>query len=117
MDNSNSVKGTMETVDAIIFRAISEIRGKSKRPDEARIYNFVKDFLDDSSVSNGSFCERMKTLEDQGVFINRTTKCERFSFCQNPCMKHLTIIQILPLQFPSQAIHLFVQTTIKMFLY
>ena len=75
MDNSNSVEVTMEAVETVIFRAISEIRSKSKRPDEARIYNFVKDFLDDSGVSNGFFWERMKTLEDQGVIINRPTKC------------------------------------------
>ena len=65
----------METVDTVIFRAISEIRGKLKRPDEARIYNFVKDFLDDSSVSDGSFWEIMKTFEDQRVIINTPTKC------------------------------------------
>ena len=75
MDNSFSIEVTMETVDTVIFRAISEIRGKSKRPDEARIYNFVNDFLDDSGVSDGSFWERMKTLVDQGVIINRPTKC------------------------------------------
>ena len=45
MDNSNLVEGTMETVDSVIFRAISEIRGKSKCPDEARIYNLLKTFL------------------------------------------------------------------------
>ena len=55
MDNSNSVEGTMETVNTVIFRVISEMRGKSKRPDEARIYNFVKNFLDDSAISDGSF--------------------------------------------------------------
>ena len=65
----------METVDTVIFRAISEIRGKPKRPDETRIYNFIKNFLDDSGVSAGSFWERMKTFEDQGVIINRPTKC------------------------------------------
>ena len=59
----------------LIFRAISEIRGKSKRPDEARIFNFVKGFLDDSGESDGSFWERMKTIEDQGVIINTPTKC------------------------------------------
>ena len=75
MDNSSSVEGTMETVDTVIFRAICEIWGKSKRPDEARIYDFVKDFLDDSDVSDGSFWERIKTLEDQGVVKNRSTKC------------------------------------------
>ena len=37
MANSNLVEVTMETADTVIFRAISEIRGKSKRPDEARI--------------------------------------------------------------------------------
>ena len=42
MANSNLVEVTMETADTVIFKAISEIRGKSKRPDEARIYNFVK---------------------------------------------------------------------------
>ena len=72
----------METVDTVIFRAITEIRGKSERPNEARIYNFVKDFLDDSGVSDVSFWERMKTLEDQGV-INRPTKCRSSFFLSN----------------------------------
>ena len=85
---------------------------KSKCPDEARIYNFVfKDFLQDSGTSHGSFWERMKALEDQGVIIIDPPNVEVISFCQNSCMNHLIIIQILsisPLQFPSQAIHLFV---------
>ena len=67
-----------------IFRAISEIRGKSKRPDEARIYNFIKEFLDESGVSDGSFWERMKTLEDQGVIINRPTECRSSFFLSKP---------------------------------
>ena len=45
----------MKTVDTVIFRAISQIWGKLKRPDEARPYNFVHDFLDDKGVSYGSF--------------------------------------------------------------
>ena len=55
MDNSNLVEVTMETFGTFIIRAIFEIWGKSKLPDEARIYNFVKDFLDNSGLSNGSF--------------------------------------------------------------
>ena len=55
MANSNLVEVTMETADTVIFRAISEIPGKSERPDKARIYNFVKNLLDDSDVSDGSF--------------------------------------------------------------
>ena len=55
MTNSNLVEVTMEAADTVIFRAISEILGKPKRPDEARTLNFVKNFLDDSDVSDGSF--------------------------------------------------------------
>ena len=61
----------METAATVIFRAISEIWGKSKRPDEGRFYNFVKNLLDDSEVSDGSFRKRMKAIEDQGIIINR----------------------------------------------
>ena len=61
----------METAATVIFRAISEIWGKSKRPDEDRFYNFVKNLLDDSEVSDGSFRKRMKAIEDQGIIINR----------------------------------------------
>ena len=62
MDNSNLVEVTMETVNTVIFRAISEIRGNPKRLDETRNYNFLKNFLDDSGVSDDSFLEKMKTL-------------------------------------------------------
>ena len=100
MDNSVSVEGNKETVDSVIFRAITEIRGKSKRPDEARIYNFVKDFLDDNGVSDGSFWERMKTLEDQGVTINRPTKCGSSFFLSNslhePSDRNPNIIDTTP---------------------
>ena len=57
MANSNSVEVTMETADTVIFRAISAIQGKSKRPDKAGIYNFVKNLLGDSDISDGSFWE------------------------------------------------------------
>ena len=55
MTNSNLVEVTMETADTVIFRAISEIWGKSKRPDEAKILYFLKNILDDSEVLDGSF--------------------------------------------------------------
>ena len=61
----------METVEIVIFGAISEIRGKLKHPDKTRTHIFVKDFLDDSDISDGvlTYWERLKTLEDQGVEI------------------------------------------------
>ena len=55
MANSNLVEVTMKKADNVIFRAIYQPRGKSKQPDEARTYNFVKNILDDSDVSDGSF--------------------------------------------------------------
>ena len=93
----------METVDTVIFRAISEIRGNSKHTDKARIYNFVKDFLDDGGVSNGSFWERMKTLEDQEVIINKPTKCGSSFFLSNslhePCDSDSNTINTTPKVF------------------
>ena len=80
MDNSKVAEVTKETVDTVISRAISEIWGKSKRLDKARIYNFVKDFLDDSGVSDGSVWERMKKLEDRGAIIYRPKKQGSFIF-------------------------------------
>ena len=68
MANSNLVEVTMETV---IFRAISEKHGKSKRLGKARIFNFVKNLLDESDLSDGSCWKGMKSVEDQGVIINR----------------------------------------------
>ena len=55
MDSLKLIEDAMESVDNVIFRVTFEIRGKSEHPDEARIYNFVKDFLDDSGLSDGSF--------------------------------------------------------------
>ena len=71
MANSNLVEVTMKTADTVIFRAISEKHGKSKRPDKAIIFNFVKNLLDESDLSDGSCWEGMKSVEDQGVIINR----------------------------------------------
>ena len=51
---------------------------------KARIYNFVKESLDDSGVYDGSFWKRMKTLEDQGIIINRPTKCGSSFFLSKP---------------------------------
>ena len=55
MANSSLVEVIMKTADTVIFRAISEIWGKSKRPDEAKILYFLKNILDDSEVLDGSF--------------------------------------------------------------
>ena len=111
----------METVDTVISRAISEIPSISKRADEARIYNFIKNFLDDSSVSNGSFWERMKTLEDQGTIINRPTKQGSSFFLSKslnePTDNNSSTINTTPTVFLPSNIHYCVRTTIQIFLH
>ena len=62
MANSNLVEVTMEKADNVIFRAIYQTKGKSKQPDESRIYNFVGNFLDVSDVSDSSFWKEWKQL-------------------------------------------------------
>ena len=55
MANSSLVEVIMKTAESVIFRAISEIWGKLKRPDEAGILYFLKNILDNSEVLDGSF--------------------------------------------------------------
>ena len=93
----------METADTGVFRVISEIRGKSKHPGEARIYTFNKDFLDDSGVSDGSFWEKMKTLEN-----TRPTKQGSYFFLLkslHEATDHNSNTINTTSTFPSQAIH------------
>ena len=62
MANWNLVKVTIGTADTVVFRAISVIRDKLKRPDEPKIYNYIKNFPDDSEVSDDSFWKEWKQL-------------------------------------------------------
>ena len=77
MDISNLIEDTMESVGNVILRAISEIRGKSKRPDEARFFNFVKNFLDDSGGGGGcggGVCVRPFMVKASSVWISWTAR-------------------------------------------
>ena len=74
----------MKTVDNVILKEVSKIRGKSQCPEEARIYNSVVDFFDGRRISDDSFWERMKTYDDQGVIINRQTRRANSFFFANP---------------------------------
>ena len=53
----------METVDTVTLSSISEIRGKSNRLDETRIYNFVKDCFDNSVYTMAHFGKEWKHLK------------------------------------------------------
>ena len=87
--------------------------------DKVRIYNFTNDFLDDSGVSDGSFWEKIKTLEDQAAITNRLSKRRNFFFLSKsmhePTDNNSNTISATS-TVPSQTIQLCVQTTTQIFL-
>ena len=71
MANSNLVEVTMETADTVIFREYLRYRANQNDQIKPEFIILLKTFLDDSDVSDGSFWEGKKSIEDQGVIINR----------------------------------------------
>ena len=68
MDNEINNEVTIVTLDKTIYRAIHEILYKlSKRPDEKRIFSFVKEFLVGNEIAESTFWERLRTLEGEEV--------------------------------------------------
>ena len=51
---------TIKFLDELIFKAISAIRKSKKRPDETRIYDSIKIFLENCGIDDSLFWERMK---------------------------------------------------------
>ena len=81
MDNEINHEVTIASLDKMIYHAIYEIRYRlSKRPDEKRIFSFVKEFLDGNEIAESTFWERLRTLEIEGK-INRRRR-GILSFCQ-----------------------------------
>ena len=70
---SNDV--TIISVGNMIYQSISEIRYRfSKRPDEHRIWNFIKGHLDENEIDETIFWQRLKMLEKEGKIINKPSK-------------------------------------------
>ena len=68
MDNEINNEVTIVSLDKMIYHTIHEIRYKlSKRPDQKRIFSFVKEFLDGNAIAESTFWERLRTLEGEGV--------------------------------------------------
>ena len=75
MDNEINNEVTISSLDKMIYHAIYEIRYRlSKRPDEKRIFSFLKEFLDGSEIAESTFWERLRTLEIKGEIVNRPSK-------------------------------------------
>ena len=67
MDNKINNEVTIASLNKMIYHAIYAIRYRlSKRPDEKRIFSFVKEFLDGSKTAESMFWERLITLEIKG---------------------------------------------------
>ena len=64
----------IESLDELIIKAIIALRKNNKRPDEARINNFIDVFVEGCEVSDGLFRERMKYLEEIGQIYNKPSK-------------------------------------------
>ena len=74
MDNELNNEVTIASLDKMIYHAIYEIQYKlSKRPDEKKIFSFVKEFLDGNEIA-GTFWERLRTFEIKWEIVNKPTK-------------------------------------------
>ena len=81
MDNKINNEVTIASLDEMIYHAIYEIRYRlSKRPDEKRIFSFVKEFLDGNEIAESTFWERLRTLEIKGEIVNKPSKKENSFF-------------------------------------
>ena len=79
MDNEINNEVTIASLDKMIYHAIYEIQYRlSKRPDEKRIFSFVKEFLDGNEIAGtfweSTFWERLRTFEIEGEIVNKPTK-------------------------------------------
>ena len=61
---------TINSFDELIIKAISVMRKSQKRPDETRIYDSIKIFLENFDIDASLFWERMKYLEENKVIYN-----------------------------------------------
>ena len=77
----NEINNEIASLDKMIYHAIYEIRYRlSKRPDEKRIFSFVKEFLDGNEIAESTFWERLRTLEIKGEIVNKPSKKENSFF-------------------------------------
>ena len=81
MDNEINNEATIVSLNKMIYHAIYEIRYRLwKRPDEKRIFSFVKEFLDGNEITESTFWERLRTLDIEGEIVNKTSKKENSFF-------------------------------------
>ena len=70
MDNEINNDVTISSLDKMIYHALYEIRYRlSKRPDEKRIFSFLKEFLDGSEIAESTFWERLRHLKSMGKLL------------------------------------------------
>ena len=75
IDNKINNEVTIASLDKMIYDAIYETRYRlSERPDEKRIFSFVKEILDGTEIVEITFWERLTALEIEGEINNKPSK-------------------------------------------
>ena len=69
-----NTSATIKSLDELIIKAISAIRKSQKRPDETRIYDSIKIFLENCDIYDSLFWENMKYFEENKVIYNKPRK-------------------------------------------
>ena len=85
---------TKTSLDELIIKAISAIRKSQKRPDETRIYDTIKIFLENCGIDDSSFSESKKYLEENKVIYNKPTKNGNFFIFRKEIEK-LLLLQLI----------------------
>ena len=100
MDSENDNEVTI----VMIHHAISAIRyhSLSKRPDEERVFRFVKELLAGNEIEESIFGEKLRALEIQGKIINKPLrKRNSFSLPKNNPYVSASTSNVSYNQFPS----------------
>ena len=65
---------TIKSSDALIVKAFIAIFKGQKRPNKTCIYDLIKMFLENCVISDDSFWERMKFVEEDSLIFSKPKK-------------------------------------------
>ena len=97
MDNRINNEATIVSLSKMIYRVIYEMQYRlSKRPDEKRIFSFLKEFLDGNEITESTFWERLRTLDIDGEVVNKPSKKENSFFLAKSNYMPVLVLTMYP---------------------
>ena len=72
-----------------------------KRPDEEKLFNFVKELLSSNGIAQSIFWKRLRTLEIEGKIVNKPSEKGNFSLPKSNLYVCVNSSDISSCQFPS----------------